>query len=425
MLPRRSLGSDGPEVSVLGLGGNVFGPPRLDLAATRRVVDAASDLGVDLVDTANVYNGGASEAFLGEVLEGRRDRWLVATKFNLRGLGDEDLAAHVRDQLEESLRRLRTDRIDLYQLHHAPADDVDMARLLELLDSFVRAGSVRAIGASGFSAWRLAECASLCRDNGWTPFITVQDYWHLLARGIETEVVPYAGRTGTGVIPFHPLGGGYLTGKYAPGVDDVGVIADTQRFAYVVVGDQDADAALLEKADDLLDLQHSDRVDPGERFIEQDETRVGGQRAGDFDAPSLAAGKRRRIDVAYMLDMQFGQQALKTIVQLRFGKVQQLQYRTDVFLDIQLAEHRGFLWQVGKPLAGPAVHRQMGQLGIVDIDIAAIGRHETDDHVETGSLAGTIRAEQADDLAALDLERDILDDGARFVFLAQAMRRQG
>lgn len=218
MLPRRSLGSDGREVSVLGLGGNVFGPPRLDLAATRRVVDAASDLGVDLVDTANVYNGGASEAFLGEVLEGRRDRWFVATKFNLRGLGDEDLAAHVRGQLDESLRRLRTDRIDLYQLHHAPADDVDMARLLELLDSFVRAGTVRAIGASGFSAWRLAECASLCRDNGWTPFTTVQDYWHLLARGIETEVVPYAGRTGTGVIPFHPLGGGYLTGKYAPGV---------------------------------------------------------------------------------------------------------------------------------------------------------------------------------------------------------------
>ncbi len=219
MLPRRSLGSDGPEVSLLGLGGNVFGPPRLDLAATRRVVDAASDLGVDLVDTANIYNGGDSEAFLGQVLEGRRDRWVIATKFNLRGLGEADLGSHVRAQLDESLRRLRTDRIDLFQLHHAPSDDIDMARLLGVLDSFVRAGLVRAVGASNFSAWRLAECAALCRDNGWTPFATVQDYWHLLARGIETEVVPYAARTGIGVIPFHPLGGGYLTGKYRPGVE--------------------------------------------------------------------------------------------------------------------------------------------------------------------------------------------------------------
>lgn len=218
MLPRRPLGSDGPEVSLLGLGGNVFGPPRLDLAATRRVVDSASDLGVDFVDTANVYNGGASEEFLGEVLAGRRDRWVVATKFNLRALGEADLVVHVRAQLEESLRRLRTDRIDLYQLHHAPADDIDMPRLLELLDAFVREGRVRALGASGFSAWRLAECAAVCRENGWAAFSTVQDYWHLLARGVETEVVPYAARTGIGVIPFHPLGGGYLTGKYAPGL---------------------------------------------------------------------------------------------------------------------------------------------------------------------------------------------------------------
>lgn len=218
MLPRRSLGSDGPQVSLLGLGGNVFGPPRLDLAATRRVVDAASDLGVDLVDTANIYNGGRSEAFLGEVLEGRRDRWVIATKFNLRGLGDADLGTHLREQLDESLRRLRTDRIGLFQLHHAPADDVDTARLLEVLDSFVQAGLVRAIGASNVAAWRLAECAALCRDHGFTPFATVQGYWHLLARGIETEVVPYAEHTGLGVLPFHPLGGGYLTGKYAPGV---------------------------------------------------------------------------------------------------------------------------------------------------------------------------------------------------------------
>ena len=217
MLPRRSLGSSGLEVSLLGLGGNVFGPPRLDLDATRAVVDAAQDHGVDLVDTANLYNGGDSEAFLGEVLSGRRDRWVVATKFNLRGLGDGDLAAHVRTQLDDSLRRLRSEHVDLYQLHHAPADGIDTGVLLETLDSLVRAGKVRAIGASNFSAWRLAECAQLARENGWAAFSTVQDYWHLLARGIETEVVPYAERSGIGVLPFHPLGGGYLTGKYVPG----------------------------------------------------------------------------------------------------------------------------------------------------------------------------------------------------------------
>jgi aryl-alcohol dehydrogenase-like predicted oxidoreductase len=217
MLPRRPLGSSGIEVALLGLGGNVFGPPRLDLPASRSVLDAASDLGVDLVDTANVYGQGQSEAILGEVLQGRRDRFVVATKFNLRGLDGGDVAAHVRAQAETSLSALRTDRIDLYQLHHAPADDVDIAEVLAVLDSLVREGKVRAIGASNFSAWRLAECAELCRAHGWTPFATVQNYWHLLARGIEAEVVPYAARHGLGVLPYHPLGGGYLTGKYVPG----------------------------------------------------------------------------------------------------------------------------------------------------------------------------------------------------------------
>jgi len=217
MLPRRPLGSSGIEVAVLGLGGNVFGPPRLDLQASRAVVDAAADLGVDLVDTANVYGQGQSEAILGEVLQGRRDRFVLATKFNLRALGDQDVATHVRGQAEASLVALRTDRIDLYQLHHAPADVVDTAEVLGVLDALVREGKVRAIGASNFSAWRLAECAELCAAHGWTPFATVQNYWHLLARGIEAEVVPYAARHGIGVLPFHPLGGGYLTGKYVPG----------------------------------------------------------------------------------------------------------------------------------------------------------------------------------------------------------------
>ena len=217
MLPRRPLGSSGIEVSLLGLGGNVFGAPRLDLAQTREVIDSASDLGVDFVDTANVYNNGESEAFLGEVLEGRRDRWVIATKFNLRELGTSDVATHVRRQCEQSLARLRTDRIDLYQLHQPPTDDVALADVLEVLDTLVREGKLRAVGASNFASWRLAESLELSRRHGWASFVTVQNYWHLLARGIEGEVVPYAERAGIGILPFHPLGGGYLTGKYAPG----------------------------------------------------------------------------------------------------------------------------------------------------------------------------------------------------------------
>lgn len=217
MLPRRPLGSSGIEVSLLGLGGNVFGPPRLDLEQTRSVFGAAIDAGVNFVDTANVYGTGMSEAFLGDVLEGRRAGFVIATKCNLRQLGDAPVGEHIRGQVEASLAKLRTDVIDLLQLHHAPPDTVEMVELLEALAGLVGEGKVRAIGACNFSAWRLAECAAISASMGWPAFATVQDYWHLLARGIEAEVVPYARRSGVGILPYHPLAGGYLTGKYRYG----------------------------------------------------------------------------------------------------------------------------------------------------------------------------------------------------------------
>lgn len=217
MLPRRSLGSSRIEVSLLGLGGNVFGPPRLDLAETKRVIDAAVDLGVNFVDTAIVYGEGQSESLLGEVLEGRRDAFVIATKFNFRGRGDRSIAEHVRAQAHESLTKLRTDVIDLYQMHHAPGDDIDMSEVLRVLAELVAEGKVRAIGACNFSAWRLAECAQICASHDWPRFATAQNYWHLLARGLEAEVVPYAQRNDIGILPYHPLAGGYLTGKYVFG----------------------------------------------------------------------------------------------------------------------------------------------------------------------------------------------------------------
>ncbi|MGK5171602.1 aldo/keto reductase [Geodermatophilus sp. CPCC 205761] len=215
-LPRRRLGTSDLTVSVCGLGGNVFGPPRLDAAATREVIAAALDLGVDLVDTADVYGQGRSEALVGAALGARRDRMVIATKFNLRRLDDAPVAAHVRRAAEASLRRLGTDRIDLYQLHFPP-DGVDPAELLDVLDDLVREGKVRALGICNAGAWRVSEANHLANARGRQAFATVQDYYHLLARGLEAEVLPYARRTGVGVLPYHPLAGGFLTGKYRQG----------------------------------------------------------------------------------------------------------------------------------------------------------------------------------------------------------------
>lgn len=212
---RRRLGGSGLEVSVCGLGGNVFGPPRLDAAATREVLAAALDLGVTFIDTANVYGGGQSESLIGQALGRRRAEMVIATKFNLRELDGGTVAAHIRRQAEESLRKLDTDYIDLYQLHF-PRDGVNSFEVLQVLNELVDEGKVRALGACNFSAWRLSEAAHLSAAADWQTFATVQDYYHLLARGVEAEVVPYAERTGTGLLPYHPLAGGFLSGKYEP-----------------------------------------------------------------------------------------------------------------------------------------------------------------------------------------------------------------
>jgi aryl-alcohol dehydrogenase-like predicted oxidoreductase len=215
-LPRRRLGTSDITVSACGLGGNVFGPPRLDAAGTREVLAAALDLGVDLVDTADGYGQGQSERLIGRALGTRRDRMVIATKFNLRQLDGASVAASVRRSAEGSLRRLGTDRIDLYQLHF-PHDGVDAAELVDVLDDLVREGKVRALGICNAGAWRLSEAAHLADARKRATFTTVQDYYHLLARGLEAEVLPYAQRTGIGVLPYHPLAGGFLTGKYRLG----------------------------------------------------------------------------------------------------------------------------------------------------------------------------------------------------------------
>ena len=215
-LPRRRLGRTDIEVSIAGLGGNTFGPPRLDEEGTKRVIDAALDLGVNFVDTANVYGQGHSESFIAKALGSRRDRMVIATKFNFRIPGDGTIGDRIAAQAEASLDRLGTDHIDLYQLHF-PQADVDPADVLKALDALVQAGKVRAIGVCNYASWRLAEAAQIARTHGWSEYSTVQNYFHLLARESESEVVPFCEAYGASVLPYHPLGGGFLTGKYRAG----------------------------------------------------------------------------------------------------------------------------------------------------------------------------------------------------------------
>ncbi len=220
----RSLGNSGLLVSVVGLGCNNFGR-RLDLGATRAVVDAAIEAGITLLDTAETYGGmGRSEEFLGEVLAGRRDQVVLATKFGHRAAdlgygpaaGAKGGRAYLRRAVEHSLRRLRTDYIDLYQLH-TPDPVTPIAETLMALGELVAEGKVRYIGHSNFSGWQLAEAAGVAREVGGPAFISAQNHWSLLERGSEAEVVPAAVHFGLGVLPFFPLANGLLTGKVRRG----------------------------------------------------------------------------------------------------------------------------------------------------------------------------------------------------------------
>ena len=219
----RTLGQSGLVVSVVGLGCNNFGG-RVDRVVTREVVDAAIDMGVTLFDTADMYSLGASEEFLGEVLGGRRDQVVLATKFGHRradmgygpAAGAKGGRAYIRRAVEGSLRRLRTDYIDLYQLH-VPDPATPIAETLTALDELVREGKVRYIGCSNFAGWQIAEAAHVAERIGVAPFISAQNHWSLLERAAEAEVVPAARHYGLGVLPYFPLASGLLTGKVRRG----------------------------------------------------------------------------------------------------------------------------------------------------------------------------------------------------------------
>jgi aryl-alcohol dehydrogenase-like predicted oxidoreductase len=220
----RPLGNSGLIVSVVGLGCNNFGR-RLDADQTRAVVDAAIQTGITLLDTAELYGGaGRSEEYLGAALVGRRDQVVIATKFGGGGdmgygpaAGAKGGRGYIRRAVEQSLRRLRTDYIDLYQLH-APDRATPIEETISALTELVRAGLVRYVGHSNFSALQIATAAAAARELGGVPFISAQNHWSLLERGAEHDVVPAARQFGLGVLPYYPLANGLLTGKVRRGV---------------------------------------------------------------------------------------------------------------------------------------------------------------------------------------------------------------
>jgi aryl-alcohol dehydrogenase-like predicted oxidoreductase len=209
-------------VSAVGVGCNAFGN-RIGLDAVRGILDAAADTGVTLLDTSDSYSIGQSEEMIGVALEGRRDRFVIATKFgsDMKGTHGADHGArasrsYVRRAVEASLKRLRVDHIDLYQLHF-PDPITPLEETLSVLTDLVREGKVRYLGCSNLAGWQIADAAWISRTHGFERFVSAQNSYSLLDRSLERGVVPAAQRFGLGVLPYFPLERGLLTGKYRRG----------------------------------------------------------------------------------------------------------------------------------------------------------------------------------------------------------------
>jgi len=223
----RQLGRSGLRLSVLTLGTMTFGgvgffakTGSTDVAGARRLIDVALDAGVNMLDTANVYSQGASEAIVGEALGDKRDGVLIATKARFRmGDGPNDRGVsrwHLIRACEDSLRRLRTDRIDLYFMHEWDGQ-TPLEETLEALDTLVRSGKVRYIGCSNYSAWHLMKALGISERHGYQRFVTQQIHYTLQAREAEYELVPIALDQGVGILVWSPIAGGLLSGKYRRG----------------------------------------------------------------------------------------------------------------------------------------------------------------------------------------------------------------
>ncbi len=226
----RTAGDSSLVVSAVGLGCNNFsrqGTATVTLAGTRAVLDAALDAGVTFLDTAELYGAGGSEDHIGHALDGRRDSFVIATKFGhpaggapgYQEWGPRGAKAYIATAVNGSLTRLRTDHIDLFQLH-TPDESTPIGETLEALSDLVTAGKVRFLGNSNFSAAQLREADAVAGELGLPRFVTAQNEYSLLARDVEAEVLPAAVELRMGFLPYFPLFNGLLTGKYSQGAGE-------------------------------------------------------------------------------------------------------------------------------------------------------------------------------------------------------------
>lgn len=214
----RRLGTSEILVPPVSLGTMTFGA-QADEAASRSMLDLCLERGINFIDTANAYNAGKTEEILGRLLAGRRERVVLASKvFNKMGDGSDDQGLSRRaifKAIDESLRRLRTDYLDLYYFHQ-PDYAVPIEESLAAMDELVRAGKVRLVGASNYASWQVCHMLWLAQKNGWQALTVVQPMYNVLARGIEQELLPCCRQFGLAVVPYNPLAGGLLTGKHSP-----------------------------------------------------------------------------------------------------------------------------------------------------------------------------------------------------------------
>jgi len=215
----RQLGKSGLQVSVIGLGTNNFGG-RLDAGRTALVIDHALEMGINIIDTSNSYGGTLSEEYIGRALKGKRHQAVIGTKVSSRVAKGPNLAGnsrrHILAEVENSLRRLATDYIDLYQIHWVDSN-TPFEETLSVLDDLVHQGKVRYIGCSNFKAWQVCEAIWTSRTQHTTPFISVQPKYSMIDREIESELMSFCDEYGMGILPYSPLASGFLSGKHRRG----------------------------------------------------------------------------------------------------------------------------------------------------------------------------------------------------------------
>ena len=221
----RRLGNTGFRVSLLGLGGNTFGQHDSwkhynDEAASLTIIDCALNLGVNHIDTADIYSMGVSETYVGKAIKGRRDKFFVASKVGMSTADEPNCdglsRGHIMAGVEDTLRRLNTDYIDLYYAHQ-PDPLTPLEETLRAYDDLVQQGKVRYLGCSNFAGWQIAAAQSVAGFRGYAPYQVSQSPYNLFERDIESETIPSCLNFGMKIVAYAPLAQGVLTGKYQRG----------------------------------------------------------------------------------------------------------------------------------------------------------------------------------------------------------------